>query len=161
MTFKFDELLLKGQEAANVVEQNKVEIEGVFSELKTSLAAFLSFDIHYCEKLEKENEKDASNASNALSEELRAISQINYFRPKVQPKYTGYKLVSLESVNKVSAVLFKYKESSEGYPIVLGFEKQLYNCFSKEELGDALGLMVSDSSLHLKLKSFKAKVNTN
>jgi hypothetical protein len=144
MTYNFDELLLQGKSAAENVVQNRSEIEAVLDQLQRSLSQFLSIPIKFDETIEYVQDPDP--LSNLIIQ----------LRPKEK---TGFNIVCIHNEEtKYSKGMFKIKLSDDVYPVTLVREKNRYVADNKSEFEAALGEIVSNSQFHLKLNSFRKKV---
>ena len=145
MAFNFDELLEKGKGAAENVLQNRKEIQEVLSDLKASLGKFLELDIEFYESTEYKDDNSHP-----------FVKIANQFSPREATGFKILKVAHLESETEKS--LFKLKRSDEVYPVTLAMEKNHIVSDNQKEFAASVGEAVSNSQLHLALKSFKREV---
>ncbi|MBY7924553.1 hypothetical protein KW453_20095 [Vibrio fluvialis] len=139
MTFNFDDLLLQGKSAADLVIQNNVEIKEVFAELEASLSRFLGLDITLDEEIEYEEA------------EFKNIFE--------RRKETGYKLVFVrDKASNVRKYLMSIKRSADGYPIVVAYDRNQYVADDKNEFAQGVGRVISNAQVHLNLNAFRRNV---
>lgn len=130
MTFNFTEKLQSGKDSADAVLNNRKEIKSVFTNLSDSLAQFLEQDVAISLNAEYERGK---NIFDSIA--------------------TGKDIVSLKSVKGKNRVeLFKVEQDNNGYPITIIYQKRVYLAYSKVELEEMLGDVVSDPHIHLEMK---------
>ncbi|GGI70236.1 hypothetical protein GCM10007978_05220 [Shewanella hanedai] len=156
MSFNFDELLIQGKDAADLVQQNKNEIEEVYEKLGHSLSSFLALDIKFEEDVEykKENNNTAIHRS---AIDILALHSVGF--PKSR-ELTGYNYIFIKhEKTDVKKSLMKVKRSNGGYPITVVHEKNHYVADNQKEFADAVGVVVSDYQTHLMLRSFKRLVD--
>ncbi|OQU55955.1 hypothetical protein [Vibrio parahaemolyticus] len=145
MSFNFDELLNKGNEAADLVVQNNSEIKAVLDDLEASLARFLGIDIKLVEEIEYEDDGKHPFMRTAT-----------IFEPR---KRTGYNHISvLHEETGVKQKIMTIKRSNEGYPIVVVDGKNHYSSDNQSEFADAVGSVVTNSQTHLIFRAFARNV---
>ncbi|MDE1312641.1 hypothetical protein L9W73_17000 [Vibrio aestuarianus] len=144
MSFNFDELLNQGKDAADLVTQNKREINEVLTNLKESISRFLELDIKFMEQTQYEDDKPS------------VYRVATMFEPR---KKTGYSYILIENEETgVSKTLMTIKRSSEGYPIKVVHDKNHYSADNQSEFAQAVGSVVSNSQTHLMFRGFKRSV---
>lgn len=145
MSFNFDELLNKGNEAADLAVQNNSEIKAVLDDLEASLARFLGIDIKLIEEIEYEDD--------GMSPFKRTAS---IFEPR---KKTGYNYISISHEEAgIKRKIMKIKRSNEGYPIVVVDGKNHYSSDNQSEFADAVGIVITNSQTHLIFRAFSRNV---
>lgn len=145
MSFNFDELLNQGKDAADLVTQNKREINEVLTNLKESISRFLELDIKFMEQTQYEDDDKPS-----------VYKVATMFEPR---KKTGYSYILIENEETgVSKILMTIKRSSEGYPIKVVHDKNHYSADNQSEFAQAVGSVVSNSQTHLMFRAFKRSV---
>lgn len=145
MSFNFDELLNQGKDAADLVTQNKREINEVLTNLKESISRFLELDIKFMEQTQYEDDDKPS-----------VYKVATMFEPR---KKTGYSYILIENEETgVSKILMTIKRSSEGYPIKVVHDKNHYSTDNQSEFAQAVGSVVSNSQTHLMFRAFKRSV---
>lgn len=148
MSFNFEELLNKGQEAGDQVIKNNNEITEVLDSLETSMSNFLRMDIVLLESVEYER-------VNHSNKPLVALGIFNY--PDKQE--TGNNIISIKHKEfAIEKFLFLLKRTNDGYPITVIYGKANYVAESQEEFSSAIGLVISTPKTNLLLREFKQDV---
>ncbi|MCD9501754.1 hypothetical protein GLP37_06150 [Photobacterium phosphoreum] len=147
MPINFDELLSQGNDAADLVIQNRSEINAVFENLRSSLSRFFAFEIRFVEEPEYEDENKTP------------MSRISLMMTHPR-KLTGYNHVYIESEEAgIRRKLTSIKRSPEGYPVTIVNAKNHYVAEIQEEFAAALGCVVSNPQTHLMFRNFKKNVH--
>tara|TARA_Y100000052_G_scaffold21286_1_gene21387 strand:+ start:2180 stop:2671 length:492 start_codon:yes stop_codon:yes gene_type:complete len=145
MSFNFDAILQQGKVAAENVKKNRAQIKEVLSDLEESLKRFLDVDLKHEQRIEYLQNQDPM------------LALTNMLKPT---EITGYKLLYIK--NKKSdedLFLFKIKFSEDIYPVTIVREKNHIVADDQNEFADAVGQIMSSSQLHLKLGSFRRRVD--
>ncbi|REG86730.1 hypothetical protein [Marinomonas pollencensis] len=153
--FDFSDSLSDGKDKADELLSLKEGFNSVFSTLQENLSSFIERDV----KLEHYHEVEGGD----LSPFMAATVQIGmlYGNNKDIKKRTGYFEVRLteKGSDNPYKVLFKYKESSNVYPINIVFQRNEMVCSNQVELIDVMKEIVSSGHFNLRIREFVDALN--
>ncbi|MGL6006096.1 hypothetical protein [Aeromonas sobria] len=151
MAFDFIKHLKIGESAANEIVKNNNEIEFVIRELENAISEHIGIIIHLHSTIQLEDVMpDFSKKGIGLSA---------FFSQKIE---TGYDIISLHhDETSTDKPIFLMKKSPNGYPVTIIHNKREMVADSKEDLSDALGVVISDPKTIFKLRSFCNEISNH
>lgn len=148
MAFDFKKQLQAGKEAADNLLKNRNEIKDVLKDLVISLEEFLGIELTLEEYVEYEK-------TGPEQIDLQKVF-FGITKPKVM---TGFNVLILKNnETEIEQKLFKIKRSKDIYPVTIETDNNRYVSENQYEFAESIGQSVSDSQIHLLLKSFSRKV---
>tara|TARA_Y100000310_G_C20583672_1_gene764292 strand:+ start:664 stop:1158 length:495 start_codon:yes stop_codon:yes gene_type:complete len=141
----FNELLKKGDAAANDYEHNHDQLSQTLIALAESISSFLDCKLNIL-RMDETKSTDKGLGLQALAA----------FTPKEKTGFTNVYLVNPPT--KEQTIIFKLKYSSDVYPVTIAYDKEHTVTASFEDFQVALGEIISSTSFHLKLRNLKSRI---
>lgn len=148
--FHFKELIKKGMDLANEVEQNRQSVDEVFVSLN--------------KELEKETGgliaiKRITKTKSVFFELAQAYSMAS---KGIAPELNIEKKQDIGTLNVVlsndnNAPIARWEQHPDGYPFTIEFLGERTDCWDQEALINVLGKIVSSGQLWLKIKELESK----